>query len=117
MRGQFFSYLLVALCIVALSIGQIVFKIVGTRLVGIADLFRDSGAAALLGTAVGLYAASTLAWIVALRTLPLTQAYMFMSVGFILVPLTAHFLLGEPLTVRLIVGGLIIILGILIAVT
>ena len=42
------------------------------RIVGISDLFTDLGALALLGTAVALYPASTVAWIVALGTLPLT---------------------------------------------
>jgi drug/metabolite transporter (DMT)-like permease len=117
MSGQLFSYLLVALCVVTLAVGQIIFKLVGTRITGIADLFTDLRIATLLATAIGLYAASTVAWIVALRTLPLTHAYIFMSLGFILVPLAAHFLLGEPLAVRLIVGSLIIIFGILVAVT
>ena len=117
MNGQSFSYLLVALCVVTLASGQIIFKLVGTRITGIADLFTDLGALALLGTAVGLYAASTLAWIIALKTLPLTHAYIFMSIGFILVPIAAHFLLGEPLTIRLMVGSLIVMLGILVAVS
>jgi drug/metabolite transporter (DMT)-like permease len=117
MSVQFFSYLLIALCVVALAIGQIIFKLVGSRITGITDLFTDLGAAALLGTAIGLYGASTLAWVIALRKLPLTQAYIFMSLGFILVPLAAHFLLGEPLAIRVIIGSLIIIVGILVAAT
>ena len=117
MSSQAFSYLLVAFCVVALAIGQIVFKFVGIRLASLTDLFTDVPALALLGIAVTLYAASTLAWIVALRTLPLTHAYTLMALGFILVPLTAHFLLGEPLTTRLIAGSVVIIAGILIAVT
>ena len=60
MSVQFFSYLLIALCVVALAIGQIIFKLVGSRITGITDLFTDLGAAALLGTAIGLYGASTL---------------------------------------------------------
>ena len=91
MNGQFYSYLLAAFCAVALAIGQIIFKLVGTRITCIADLFTDLGAIALLGTAVGLYAASTVAWIVALGTLPLTHAYIFMSIGFILVPIQRIF--------------------------
>jgi drug/metabolite transporter (DMT)-like permease len=117
MSRQLFSYLLVALCVAILAIGQIIFKFVGARLTSIFDLFNEPWAAALFGVAVGLYAASTLAWVVALRTLPLTQAYVFMSAGFILVPLAAHFLLGEPLTARLMFGSLIVILGILVAVS
>ena len=117
MNSQSFSYLLVALCVVALASGQIIFKLVGTRITGIADLFTDVADLALLGAAVGLYAVSTVAWIIALRTLPLTHAYMFMSIGFILVPIAAHFLLGEPLTVRLMFGSMIVMLGILVAVS
>jgi drug/metabolite transporter (DMT)-like permease len=117
MNSQSFSYLLVALCVVALAFGQIIFKLVGTRISGAADLLTHVTALALLAAGVGLYAASTVAWIIALRTLPLTHAYMFMSIGFILVPIAAHFFLGEPLTGRLMFGSLIIILGILVAVS
>ena len=117
MNSQSFSYLLVALCVVALAFGQIIFKLVSTRITGITDLFTDLVALALLGTAVGLYAACTVAWIVALKALPLTHAYIFMSTAFVLVPLAAHFLLGEPLTIRLMVGSLIVMLGILVAVS
>jgi drug/metabolite transporter (DMT)-like permease len=117
MNSQPLSYLLVALCVAALALGQIIFKVVGARITGISNLFSDRVTLALLGTAVVLYAASTLGWILALRTLPLTHAYMFMSVGFVLVPLASHFLLGEPLTIRLIVGSLIVMFGILVAVS
>jgi drug/metabolite transporter (DMT)-like permease len=64
-----------------------------------------------------LYFFSTIAWIAALRVLPLSQAYVFMSLAFVLVPLGAHFLLGEPLTLRIALGSLIVIAGVLLTVS
>ena len=67
--------------------------------------------------AIVLYAISTLAWIVALRTLPLSKAYLFLACGFILVPLGAHFIIDEPLSPRLVTGSILVALGVWVAVS
>ena len=40
MNAQFYSYLLAAFYAVALAIGQIIFRLVGTRITCVADLFH-----------------------------------------------------------------------------
>lgn len=57
---------------------------------------------------------STLLWIWVLRTLPLSLAYPFMALAFIIVPLLGHFLLHEPIGWRTLTGGLLIAFGVVL---
>ena len=91
-------YVLVMFCVCALAAGQIIFKIVSGRISTLIDIFRDPGTLTIFAAAAVLYALSTLAWISALKSLPLSQAYLFMSFGFLLVPIAAHFVFGEALS-------------------
>lgn len=109
------AYVLVAFCVLALTSGQVMFKVVSSRIVTLADLRTDTVALAIFAFAASLYAISTLAWVVALRSLPLSQAYLFTAAGFVLVPFAAHFLLGEPLSARVLVGAVLVAAGIWIS--
>ena len=62
----------------------------------------------------GLYAASAVTWLMCLRVLPLTQAYAVVALAFAIVPLLAHFFLGDPLSWKLLLGTPLIIAGVLI---
>lgn len=111
------TYAVIAACVAVIAVGQLLFKIVGARLgpAGLAGLLADRSAALLLVAALLLYGGATLAWVWALRSVALSTAYLFMSASFILVPLMAHFVLGEPLSPRLALGSLLVVAGILIA--
>ncbi len=63
----------------------------------------------------GLYAASTVIWVLALRKLPLSSAYMFMSLGFVIVPIAAHFFFGEAIEWKHAIATLLVVTGILVA--
>jgi drug/metabolite transporter (DMT)-like permease len=103
-------------CVAAIVLGQILFKIVALDLgaAGLAGLLDNYRAAALLAFALTLYAAATLAWIWVLGTVPLSRAYLFMSLSFAAVPILAHFVLGERLSLQLLAGALLIVAGILV---
>lgn len=113
--NQIVSYGLVAFCVCALAAGQIIFKLVSGRIHGLTDIISDRNTLLIFAIAAGLYAASTLAWIAALRTIPLSQAYLFMALGFVIVPIAAHFLFGETLSMRLLFGAGLICVGIWVA--
>jgi drug/metabolite transporter (DMT)-like permease len=51
-----------------------------------------------------------------LRTVPLSAAYAIFALAFLIVPLLARVALDEPLTPGVLVGGLIIVVGIVVAV-
>lgn len=61
--------------------------------------------------ALTLYAIATLLWILILQTVPLSLAYPFVSLGFIIVPLGSYFLFKEPINFYYIIGTILIIAG------
>jgi multidrug transporter EmrE-like cation transporter len=117
MSSPLTSYLLVGFVVLVLAAGQILFKTVGLRLTTFSVLWSDPSTFGIFCAALTLYGISTLAWIAALRTLPLSQAYIFTALGFVVIPLASHFLFGEPLTLRFALGTALIVGGILVAVT
>jgi drug/metabolite transporter (DMT)-like permease len=62
--------------------------------------------------AASLYAAATILWIKLLQTVPLSRAYPFAALGFVIVPIAALLVFKEMITFRYVVGASLIILGI-----
>lgn len=54
---------------------------------------------------------STLVWISVLRTVPLNYAYTVMALAFVIVPTLSFLVLGEPLSLKLGLGSLLIVAG------
>ena len=112
------SNYIIILCVVAtLAIGQILFKSVGLRLgeTGFSALMTDRHSLILLATSLALYSIATVVWIWVLRLVPLSTAYLFMSLAFVMVPLAAWWVFAEPISTRFIVGTALIIAGIIVA--
>ncbi len=106
------AYWAAAVSVLLGAAGQVLFR-AGARgaaptLAGI--LQAAATPSVLLG--IACYGLSTLFWLQALSRLPLGLAYPLLSANFILVPLAARFLLGEPLTAGMLAGGLLIITGV-----
>lgn len=116
--SKVFPYLLVLTCVAVLAFGQILFKEFSLRLSksgGFMGLgVNDVAVFALAGL---LYAASSVLWVIALREIPLSRAYPFMALGYILVPLAAFALYGEHLTLRYFLGISIIVVGLMVTTT
>jgi undecaprenyl phosphate-alpha-L-ara4N flippase subunit ArnE len=92
--------------------GQMLFKVAAD-----AGADRPMPQALLNGwllAAVILYGAATLLWVYILRSTPLSAAYPFAALSFVLVPVGAWALLGEALSWRYGLGMLLIICGILL---
>ena len=111
--------LLVLLCVALLAIGQLLFKlsaaqwrVEGWSLATAANLISP-----IFLLAVGLYGVATVLWIFALRSVPLTTAFPLYALTFVIVPILAHFFVGEPLSARTMVGAAIIVAGIAVSVT
>ncbi len=113
------AYVLVMICVVTIAVGQLIFKYVSANLneLSLVALRNQPSLLALLVLAMGLYAACTILWVIALRDLPLSRAYVFMALGFIIVPLGARILFDEQLTPSYMVGALMISIGIVVTVT
>jgi drug/metabolite transporter (DMT)-like permease len=109
--------LLTVICVVLLSIGQMLFKTAAGqwRIEGWGwSTWRSLFSLAMLSALV-IYGATTILWVFILRKVPLSAAYPVYALSFLIVPLLAHITIGEPLTMRTIVGGAIIIAGIVVA--
>ena len=113
------NYILIVAVVCVLAVGQLLFKMVGLRIAsgGFQDLLHDQRGALLFAISLVLYGIATIAWIWALRQVPLSTAYMFMSLGFVLVPVMSHFVLGEVINMRIALGSAMIIAGIMVSAT
>ncbi|MES2817625.1 MAG: EamA family transporter [Pseudomonadota bacterium] len=106
--------LLTVLCVFGISLGQLLFKQAAIGLTQVAGwqgwLFNGWLISALM-----LYGVTTLLWVWILRHASLHLAYPFMGLAFLIVPVLAHFFLGEPLHFKTLLGGALILLGVSLA--
>jgi multidrug transporter EmrE-like cation transporter len=105
-------YLLLVVFAVLLSTGQILFKQAAAT--EIEKPFHLALFNRWMLAALFLYAFATSLWVWILRSTPLSVAYPFVALGFVLVPLAAHFLFGEQLTIRYASGVALIIAGLIV---
>ena len=106
--------LLALLCVVLLASGQILFKKSGMEIRELGTWFTLRNLF-LLGTAFAIYISATFLWITLLKALPLSRAYVFMSLSFVIVPVASFFVFGETLSLAYVAGVSLIVIGILIA--
>jgi drug/metabolite transporter (DMT)-like permease len=102
------------LVVIGLSIGNVLLKIAATS-----SLDRGQGILGLINvySLAGLmvYGLATIAWMWILRTVPLGYVYPLISLTFILVPLASWWLLDEPYSYKMLLGGILIISGVAIS--
>lgn len=104
------------LCVVGISIGQLLFKKAAAALpevISLTGLLQNWW----LMAALVLYGITTLGWVWVLRHAPLHLAYPFMGLAFLIVPTLAWMFLGEPLHWRTLAGGALIMAGVALAST
>jgi drug/metabolite transporter (DMT)-like permease len=101
------------ICVLAITAGQLLFKRLGLDIQDGAALLSFRVAAVAVA-AFTIYGAATVLWIYLLRFVALRDAYVFMALSFVLVPLAAHFFFGEELTPGSIAGALLVVSGIVV---
>lgn len=96
-----------------LATGQILFKMVARTADSLASIPGILGLATNIWfwLSLVLYGAATLLWIFILQKIDLVQAYPFMALGFIIVPLAAVFFLGEQVNLYYFAGVALILTG------
>ena len=99
----------------ALTGGQILFKrsaqqvdLAGPWMLALARLPS-------MWAALALYAGATMLWVRILATVPLSRAYPFAAVAFVLVPAAGYVLFDEPISGRYALGAALIIVGVIIS--
>lgn len=114
------DYILIMGSVCVIATGQIAMKFASKALV-----FEDGQTfvtllrlnifpIAIVCVAMCLYFVSTFAWVYALRTVPLSVAYMFNSLAFVLVPIAGFILFSEALPRFFVPGLALILIGILL---
>jgi multidrug transporter EmrE-like cation transporter len=104
--------------VVSMAAGQILFKLAAGRI----DRFSATdwkSYAGLLGNGylvvgVFVYALTAILWVLVLRSAPLSRAYPFMALSFLLVPAAGPIIFKEPFSWSLPVGGTLILMGIVV---
>lgn len=103
---------LILATILMLALGQVLFKFAS----GAIDFASPKSLVTWpLVVAILMYGVATLAWLAVLARVPLSTAFPFYGLGFVLVPLLSALLLGEKLRLSTIVGGIIIMVGIIVS--
>ncbi len=113
------NYVIILMVVLTLAVGQVLFKTIGLKINdnGAGSLLSDYRTLALFFVSLCLYGVATIGWIWGLRQVPLSTAYLFMSLGFVLVPIAAWYLFSEPITLRYMIGAGLIVTGIAISAT
>ena len=102
--------------VVAMVIGQLLFKLSS------AHVQLDGGLIKLIGSlanwqfvvALAVYGLGTVLWVLVIKSVPLSRAYPFMALSFVLVPVAALFLFDEPLSARYLLGTALLFSGLLV---
>ncbi|MPM72694.1 4-amino-4-deoxy-L-arabinose-phosphoundecaprenol flippase subunit ArnE [bioreactor metagenome] len=105
---------LTLLCVLCISVGQILFKKAAAGLEAPLS-WRSFVLNGWLIASLALYGFTTLGWVWILKNAPLNLAYPFMGLAFLFVPSMAWLVLGEPLHWKTFAGGVLILLGIVVA--
>lgn len=101
---------------VLLSIGQLLFKQAALQVsdqTAMAAILKLAFSPTLWAALV-LYGSATIMWVLILRTVPLSLAYPFFALGFVLLPLFSWWLFGEKIGWSLVAGTCLIVCGVLV---
>ena len=99
--------------------GQILFKLASQRLGSggrLVDRLLELSVNGYFLAAVGLYFALSVAWVWILSFTPLSRAYPFVALAFAITPLLGAWLFVEPVTLRLMTGIAVILVGLILVV-
>ena len=103
-------------CVLLLATGQLVFKSAADAGVEAGTFFAPRPLLITFG-ALSIYGIASILWILLLQHSPIAGVYPFMALAFIIVPVLAHFVLGETLGMRNLLGGVVIAAGVVISVS
>lgn len=109
-------FFLIALTVILLSVGQILFKHASEDLILTPSQILPSLFSMKVAISLAVYAIATLLWLISLKGIPLRVAYPFAASAFFIVPILAHFFLGETLGWNTFVGASLIGLGVIVSI-
>jgi undecaprenyl phosphate-alpha-L-ara4N flippase subunit ArnE len=110
------NLVLLLTCVGGIAVGQVLFKLSARRVAGAdgaGDLWRLVVSPPFLA-ALAVYGLASLLWVWVLREVPLSRAYPFFALSFVLVPLMAWAFMGEPVTARYWAGVAVLVAGLVV---
>lgn len=107
---------LTILTVLALSTGQVLFKLAADQLEFSVSGILPGLLSPRLLLALLIYAVATLMWLMVLKMTPLRIAYPFAAMAFIFVPVLAHYILGEQLHWGTFAGAALIVVGVWVSI-
>lgn len=110
------DYLILAGCVLGVAAGQLLFKLAAVAPRPDGEAWRLFLSPALLA-GLAVYGLATIVWVWQLRSVPLTRAFPFMALGFVVTPLAASFLFQEATSPRYWMGAAMICAGIILSIT
>jgi drug/metabolite transporter (DMT)-like permease len=102
--------------VLALSVGQILFKMAASNFEFSATGLVSSLLNMKLIIALVVYFFATIMWLLVLKATPLRVAYPFAALAFFVVPILAHFFLGETIKWNTFAGASLIAVGVWVSV-
>jgi drug/metabolite transporter (DMT)-like permease len=108
-------YIILVLCVLSASFGQVLCKSTANTLKPLHSIWALALEPVFVA-AVCLYGITALVWIWCLQEIPLSQAYLFMSLAYVFIPLMSWLYFGEVISIHYIIATTLIIAGILVAV-
>jgi len=106
------QFLQVIFCVTMIALGQVLFKLGAESITASTDKGVYAYFNAYIILALFIYTLSTVIWIYILRSIPLSIAYPFMSLSFIIVPIASYYVFGDPVNLKIISGGALILIGV-----
>lgn len=103
--------LLAALTVAGLAIGQILFKLAASG-AGPGPTVAGITVSGHLIVGLAIYIVATGLWLALLRTAPLSLAYPFLALAYVVVPLLAAWWLDEALRWQTLAGAVVIVFGV-----
>lgn len=100
---------------VAIAAGQILFKRAAGQLQAGGSWLLDLARLPTMWVAIALYAGATLLWVRILTTIPLSRAYPFVALAFVLVPAAGYLFFNEAITPKYALGTALIVAGVIVA--
>jgi drug/metabolite transporter (DMT)-like permease len=100
---------------VAIAAGQILFKRAAGQLSGAGNWLVELAQLPTMWVAIALYAGATLLWVRILTTIPLSRAYPFVALAFVLVPAAGYLFFNESITPKYAFGTALIVAGVIVA--
>ena len=104
-------HLMALLCVSLIAAGQVLFKLTANSING-AGTVLDRSVVSLSLASLLIYGMATLFWVFLLQTAPLSRAYPYMALSFVIVGLASWAYFQEPLSGLYIAGLTLVVLGI-----